>query len=52
MPDHAGIYREKAEMYHQLVSKQPGVAPILEKIRPWARIGNNGSWCGNGEACL
>lgn len=35
MPDHTRIYKEKAKVYDQLVSKQPSVASILQKIRPW-----------------
>jgi ubiquinone/menaquinone biosynthesis C-methylase UbiE len=35
MPDHTHIYDREADAYHQLISKQPDLSPIVEEIRPF-----------------
>lgn len=38
MPDHTSIYRQEAERYHLLISKQPNLALYIEEIRPFAGL--------------
>lgn len=38
MPDHATIYAKHADQYDRLVSKQPPLAELLERIRPFAGL--------------
>ena len=37
-PDHEGIYRQEALQYHELISKQPELAGVIEGIRPFAGL--------------
>lgn len=34
MPNHEEIYRQQAEKYERMISRQPNVVPWIEEIRP------------------
>lgn len=36
MPDHDSIYRHEADMYHELIAKQPDLRAVVEEIAPVA----------------
>ncbi|WP_028608495.1 class I SAM-dependent methyltransferase [Paenibacillus harenae] len=35
MPDHNAIYKNEAERYHQLISKQPDLRECIDELRPF-----------------
>lgn len=38
MPDHAHIYKEEADRYHQLIAKQADLGACIEEIRPFSGL--------------
>jgi SAM-dependent methyltransferase len=36
MPDHTNVYKHEVERYNLLISKQPSLGDVIEKIRPFA----------------
>ncbi len=35
MPDHDHIYANEADIYHEMISKQPDLTPFIEEIKPF-----------------